>query len=219
MYPTRADLVAASDVDALTGGTATQQQGWYDASKRLIEAFCGQRFDSEVLTLRLDGTGDRRLPLPRRLAVLDSIESVGSSLDAADLELTASHNALIVKPSAWGGGNWAERALREGEPTSFRRGFGTVEITGEWGWSDAEQDGSPDSALGVAMRLDMEDQALASLHGLANTVRAASRLGLKNVNQGSLSATIERPDVPLSSEVQQILEANGFVWQPVAVVA
>lgn len=217
MYPTVADLVAASSVDALTDASPTEQQGWYDASKRLIEAFCRQTFDSETLTLAVAGSGDRRLPLPRRLAALDTIESVGSAIDASDVQLTPSHNCIEIKPSVYGGGNWAERALRAGEPTTFARGFGTVSITGDWGFTDLEQTGEVDTPLGVAFRLDMEDQALASLHGLAQTVRAASRLGLSNVNQGSLTATYERPDVALSPEVQSVLEP--FIWQPPSVVA
>lgn len=213
-YPSRADLVTASEVAELTGASNEKQDGWYAVAKRAVESFCGQRFDSEDTTLVEDGDGSRLLPLRRRLAVLTAISGEASSIGVGDVEIVSpDHNALRIKASAAGGGNWVERLMRDGVGVSFPLGRGTVSITGTWGWTDAELPADVDTAIGIALRLDMEDQALADDHGLASTVRAQARLGIREISQGPLSADIEPVDIPLSPEVQAVLEP--YIWEPV----
>ena len=216
-YPTRADLVAASDEAALTGANATAQDGWYAASKRAVESYCGQRFDFWDEARIVDGNGGQRLPLDVRLAELGTLTLYapgGGALDASDVVLTPDHDALVVKAENIGGGNWVERTLRDGLP-AFPTGFGTVTIDGTWGWLDTELDPSDvTTPIGVAMRLDMEDQALAKEHGLAATVRAQARMGVSTTSEGSLTAVQTSPEITLSPEVQTILEP--LIWQPPA---
>lgn len=214
-YPTRATLVAASSLSALTGAAATAQDAWYASAKRAVEAFTNQRFDKETLTRKLDGNGGTLIGLDRRLAEIDTLATV-NGIDASQVELNERHDALYISSQALLGGTWLERAMREG-PLIFPGGTGTVEITGDWGWSDAELPATADTPIAIAMRLDMEDQALAADHGLAQTVRAQARLGLRDVQEGSLSATITPPDVLLSVEAQFLLE--DYIWQPQAVRA
>lgn len=216
-YASRADLVAASDVPALTGATASEQDGWYAQAKRAVEGFCAQRFDLTTKTVTLDGNGALRLPLEERLAILTTLKVNDVAIAAADVALTPRRDAIkMVRPR---GGNWVERALREwsGEAVGFSYGFANVEIAGDWGWTDAEMPPTADSAVGVAMRLDMEDLALAASHGLAATVRAQARLGIDNVAEGPLAAEINYHDVPLSVEAQSVLEP--YIWQPAPAVA
>lgn len=210
-YPTRAQLVTASTVAALTGASATDQDGFYAVAKRAVESFTGQTFDLESdVTRVVDGAGGTKLDLPKRLATLDALVISGSALDASGVALNDDNSALYVKPIS--GVNWVERALIEfdGGGLAFTPGTGTVTITGDWGWTDAELPQSADSAIGIAMRLDMEDQALAKANDLTDTVRAFARAGVEDINQGGIVATIRRPDVPLSPEAQAVLEP--YIW-------
>lgn len=214
-YPTRADLVAASAVDALTGADATAQDGFYAVAKRLVERFCNQRFDLEQnLTLSLDGNGGRRVSLPRRLATLDTLSVIGSSLDAQGVALSADHDALTI--GGVGGSTWAERAIQDA-PLRWPTGVGQIDVTGDWGWTDAEMPPTADSPVGIAMRLDMEDQALTASHGLAASLRAAARMGAPRIEEGPLTAEVDAPEELLSAEAQSVLEP--YIWQPAAVVA
>lgn len=214
-YPTRADLVAASDVQALVDASAAAQDGWYAVAKRLVERFCNQRFDLEAgLTISVDGNGGRRVSLSRRLATFSDLSVTGSALDADNVALSADHDALVIGGVA--GSTWAERALQDA-PLVFPTGIGQIEVTGDWGWTDAEMPPTADSPVGIAMRLDMEDQALAASSGLAESIRAAARSGTPNVEQGPLSVEIDAPEELLSREAQAVLEP--YIWQPPAVVA
>lgn len=215
-YASRADLVAASTVAELTGASVAQQDGWYAEAKRAVEAFCGQRFDLVSEARTLDGNGALRLPLESRLATLSALTIDDVAIDLADVALTTRRDAIkMVRPR---GGNWVERALREwsGERWGFSYGFANVVVTGDWGWTAAEMPATADAPVGAAMRLDMEDQALAATHGLAKTVRAQARLGLDSVAEGPLSAQITRPEVPLSVDAQYVLEP--YIWQPAPAV-
>lgn len=215
-YAPRADLVAASTVSELTGATVAQQDGWHAEAKRAVEAFCGQRFDLVTEARTLDGNGALRLPLEWRLATLTALTIDGVAVALGDVALTERKDAIRFKRLV--GGNWLERALRDfsGDPTGFLYGFANIVVTGEWGWTDAEMPPTAASPVGIAMRLDMEDQALAASHGLAKTVRAQARLGLDAVAEGPLSAQITRPEVPLSVDAQYVLEP--YVWSPAPAV-
>lgn len=216
-YMTRADLVAASSIAALTGADPDDQDAWRTAAIAAVERYCRQSFIAEVATRELDGNGGRRLPLDRRLAEFTDL-SVGSdvlptSLDFSDVALTDKRDALYVKPDASFGGTWATRVAREGQPPVFPDGFGTVEVTGTWGWTDAESPATLANPVNVAVLREMEDQALAKNHGLAETIRANARLGLRNVSDGKVTATMEFPDIVLGVEQQSLLE--DLIWEPV----
>lgn len=221
-YPSRSQIVAASNVPELTGASTVQQDAWYAEAKRAVEAFCQQRFDSVDEELTFDGDGSRRLPLPKRLAVLDTLtisEPLTSSLSAADVYLTNDHDALVVKPDAWSGGTWATRVLREGRRPVFPQGYGTVKIDGTWGWATGELAADATSFIGVAMRLDMEDLAQAQEAGLAATVRGLVPAGVSSISEGPLSIQLSGgdgvPDVSLPAAAQSILA--DYIWQPVPV--
>lgn len=220
-YPTVEQLVAVSEVEPLQQASPEQQDAWFMLAKRAVESFCGQSFEAEDATRVLPGTGDRRLPLDRRLAAITGLSIVGfeleSSLDLSDVALTDSHDALYVTPDAASGGTWATKVLREGRPPVFPAGEGTVSITGTWGWLASEMADNETSPVAIAMRLDMEDAALARKHGLADTVRAQSKLGLVNVNEGGVNATLSSSSLLLSADAQTLLA--DYVWQPVGVGA
>jgi hypothetical protein len=217
MYPSRATLVAASAVDELTAASTTEQDAYHVVAQRLVERFCAQTFTLEPdVTVAIDGNGGTRLPLPRRLAVLTGFGE-DSTITADDAVLSADHDALLIgAASGLGMTTWAERALMDFEQ-AWPSGPGAVSVTGDWGWTDAEMPDDADSPIGVAMRLDMEDQALAATHGLVKTIRAAARFGIKSINEGPLGVDLDPPEVLLSPEAQAVLEP--YIWQPVPVVA
>lgn len=216
-YMTPAQLVAASTVDALTSATADEHQRWWTAAKRAIERFCGQTFEEVPATRVLDGNDGKRLPLDKRLATLVelSVSAPGfpTSLAVTDVALTEDHDALYVLPDALTGGTWATRALREGRPAVFPAGFGTVSIGGTWGWLDTELPPDLTNPVNVAMLAEMEDQALVKTHGLAESIRAAARMGLRNTADGRVNAELEVPDIVLSVESQSALD--DLIWHPV----
>lgn len=216
-YMDRADLVAASSVAALTDAATADQDAWRTAAIAAVETYCRQSFVEEDATIALDGNGGKRLPLSRRLAVLSDLsvnaDSFPTSLALADVALTDRHDALFIKPDATSGGTWATRVMREGRPAVFPDGFGTVEVTGTWGWLDTESPAAITNPVNVAILREMEDQALAKNHGLAETIRANARLGLRNVSDGRVNATMELPDIVLSVESQGLLE--DLIWEPV----
>lgn len=221
-YMSPAALAAASEVTELSGATVDEIQGWWTAAKAAVEAFCQQRFDYTDETRILDGNSQRRLPLDKRLATLTGIAinapGAVSSLDLTDVALEQGddpkdgHDAIIVRPDASTGGTWATRVLREGVPPIFPAGVGTVEVTGRWGWEDAEMPPDLTAPVSVAMLREMEDLALAKTHGLASSIRAATRLGLRSTADGRINAEIAVPDIVLSVEGQSLLE--DYIWHP-----
>lgn len=217
MYMTRADLVAASSVAALTGASAPDQDRWRTAAIAAVERFCQQSFVASVETRVIDGSDNKRLALDKRLAILTGLTinapAFGSSLAITDVALTPNHDALYVTPDAATGGTWATRVMREGRRPEFPAGFGTVEITGTWGWTDAEMPADLTSPVNAAILHEVEDQALAKQHGLAESIRANARLGLRNVSDGRVSALMSFPDIVLSIEAQNLLA--DYIWEPV----
>lgn len=216
-YMPAAQLVAASDVAELGAASPEQQATWWAMAKRAIEGFCGQRFDADVGTRNIDGNDQRRLPLDKRLATLTGIAisapGFPTSLDLTDVALDDDHDAIHVIPDALTGGTWATRVLREGRRAVFPAGAGTVAVTGTWGWLDAElPPDDPDTPVNIAMRLEMEDLALAKSHGLAQTIRANTRLGLTGTADGRINADIKVPDIVLGVESQSLLE--DYIWHP-----
>lgn len=204
-YPTTATLVAASTVDALTNLTTAQQDSLRDAAISAVEEFCQQSFDEfTALAKTLDGSGSKFIHLPARLATLTTLAVTNSSLDASDVALDDDKGRMHVKPDAVPG-NYYTRALRDDTPPIFTLGFGTVVITGTWGWTSAEFPGSVSSAI----RKDMEDQALADASELGDTVRGFRSLGVRDVSQGNLTVAIGGAP-GLSERVVRLLEP--YIW-------
>lgn len=215
-YMAYADLVDASSVDALTAASAAEQEAWCTAARSAVEQFCGQTFTEDDRTRTLDGNDERRLPLEVRLATITGLALTApetwSSLALTDVAITDDHDALYVIPDAASGGTWATKIMRAGRPAIFPAGAGTVEVTGIWGWLDADMPASLAAPPNVAILREMEDMAMAKVHGLSDSVRGAARLGLSQVIDGRVSATINRSPIVLSPESQQAL--GGLVWDP-----
>lgn len=206
-YPSPAELVAESTLDALTSMPYEQQEVLYLAAKLAVEEYTGQVFDFEDnVTKVIDGRGGRTIYLPKRLESLTTLEISGSGLDQTQVVLSEAHDALHVSATA-GFGNYYEQALWriQGEPAlEFTYGVGTVTITGDWGWADFPQ------AIRSAMRLDMEDQALADTNSLMETIRAFQKMGIRDASQGGLNFAVVA-SAGLSDRVRTLLD--GYVFQ------
>lgn len=206
-YPTTAELVAASTVDALTTLTAAQQEALRVSSIRAIEEYTGQSFDFQPgVARRLDGNGTLVVYLPVRLETLTTLAVSRSSLTASDVRLTERRDALYTDKS-FVASNYYTQALNDMDgnlPNRFTAGVGTVEVTGDWGWPAVPP------AVVDAIRIDMEDTALADSMALNETIRAYRKVGMGDVAQGDLRATIT--GIPaLSDEVVGLL--RGYVWE------
>lgn len=190
MYPTTAELLAASTVAALADLEPAQQDALRDEAILAIEGHCRQSFTAvgtteEPTTRTLDGGGGRTLHLPQRLAELVSVTVLNGWVSTEDVALNDDHDRLSI-PSERDGWNWATQAvaeMRHYREIHFPDGPGSVAVAGVWGWADDE---TP-AAIATALRFDMEDRALANSHALAETVRSARALGLTSVSQGGLS--------------------------------
>lgn len=205
-YPSVGELVADSTLAELLALDFEQQEALWLSAKVAVEEYTGQTFDFEPATTKVfDGPGDRRVYLPKRLETLTTLEVAGSSLDAGDVAITPEGDALTVNSDA-GIGNYYERTMSAvwGDGgLSFTRGDATVIVTGDWGWAEF-----PDPVR-QAMRLDMEEQALADANALSPTVHAVRRLGLGGISQGGLRADLATPPA-VSPRVAQLL--TPYVW-------
>lgn len=207
-YPTTAELVAASAVEELTGLTVPQQAGLRDLAIVAVEAYTGQKFEPLVGTIRVDGPGGRELYLPRRVEAISGITAGGTDLDLSEVELSDDGDRLSWAPLVT---DYATRAMREdgyADSRTFRRGANAVRITGTFGWSVVP------AAVVQAIRLDMEDQALADASGLAGPVASARRLGLRDVSQGNLRMSLGGHAGGVSGRVQRLL--SRYVWHGAA---
>jgi hypothetical protein len=220
MYPTTADLVAASSNAELKALAAPEQDALRAEAILAIEGACRQSFTAdgasgsgsgdEFTTLSIDGNGSRTIYLPRRLASLHELVVTDASFGAADVELSDDHSRLNIIDEG-GGTNWLTQAgaeFRGRQQALFTAGAGTVQVTGVWGWAEDE---FPD-AIATALRFDMEDRALANAHALADTVRSARALGLSSINQGGLSAELSNREPAISTRVARILKNAELIW-------
>lgn len=205
-YPSAEDFVAMSSVDDLTNLTLEQADGLRSSSIAAIEDYCGQTFGgTEVATKLVRAAGSSLLYLPARLESVDAIAVEGVSQTLSDVVLADEHDRLHLPAVV--GGNYYERTLRElaGEP-SPRSWHGEVAVTGTWGWPTV-----PENII-TAIRFDMEEQAVAEKNGLAPTIMAMRKLGVRDVSQGNLRMTIG-DEVVLSGRVVRLLNAPGLLWQ------
>lgn len=213
-YPSAADLVDASEEPTLAAlSEAAQEEVWLLAI-RAVEAYCGQSFAATTATRIVPSQGGHVLPLDKRLAELTSLSSAGSSLDASDVDFNERHSALSINASAFGS-NWVERTLREDVPPVFA---GPVTIEGIWGWLDTEiADDDLDHPVNLAVRLDMEGQALSRAQPLAEAARTMAKIRSDSITEGPLTVRSSGSVLPISAECQALLE--DFIWQPVGRVA
>ena len=206
-YPSAGELVDDSDLTALTNLPFESQYALWLASKSAIEEYTGQTFEFEPDTLRaFDGTGDRSVYLPKRLEVITDLEVSYSSLGVADVDLHDDRNKLTVRSDA-GIRNYYERAIvriQDNPSLLFTSGVATVRVTGDWGWEEFPE------AVREAMRLDMEDQALADTNALSESLRAYQKLGMRDVRQGNLTAAVTAVS-GLSDRVRHLLDP--YVWR------
>jgi hypothetical protein len=212
-YPTTAELAAGSTVKELTDLEPEQQDALLAEAIQAIERHCRQSFTADgtvedPVTVTLDGDGGTQVYLPRRLAKLTDLSVSDGGLSVSDVTLSARHDRLHITPEP-GASSWATRAIAEATGTVrllFPAGAGTVEVSGVWGWPDEDY---PD-AVTTALRLDMEDRALASAHPLSETVRSARALGLGSIAQGALSLDLSDSEPEISTRVRRAL--RGLRW-------
>lgn len=203
-YPSRAELVDESETDELKTMSPTEQEALYVTSIRAVEDYCGQAFTLVDKTVSIDGQGGTELYLPERLEALTDAVLDGSGLTALDLVLSDDHDRLTVRRDV--GWSYYERALWDANTLTFPSGKDTVHITGSWGWPLV-----PD-AVKLAIRLDMEDQAIADTHQLSENFRVFRTQGVTQFSQGGLRVQMgNRPQ--FSERVLRLLD-SGYVWVP-----
>jgi hypothetical protein len=205
-YPTAAELVNESSVAALTTLDSGDQEVLRQISIAAIETYCGQSF--ELLTDHtevIDGTGGRVLYLPRRLLSVTEFIAEDSALEIDDIRITEDGARIQVNAELYTG-NYYTRTLRElndNQPMWFTYGTGTVTITGDWGWDNCPV------AVRRALLRDMEDTALADSNALNESLRAYRKLGLSDVSQGNLRATMTATPT-IAEDVAALLQP--YIW-------
>lgn len=203
-YPLTATLVAASDVAELLQAGPAKQDAYRTLAIAGVENHTGQVFDAFVGTRYEDGRGGRELYLTRRLEAVTALAIEGTALDASSVRISERRDRLHIDSYP---GNYAVQAMRwSGADTrTFRSGAGTVAITGVWGWSAVPP------PVFTAVVWDMEDQARADQSALAGTVSAYRRMGLNEIVQGNLRATLGRSAPQLSPRAAALL--SDFIWR------
>lgn len=214
MYPTADELVAESQNVHLTALDAERQQELYDGAVLAVEEYCGQRFDFEEAAEKiLSGPGTTVIYLPKRLETLTFLDVFGNGLVYTDVVVSDEKDRITVKKVSEGAWGYYEQALYEldgSPPRKFTYGTDTVAITGDWGWSEFP------APVRTALRRDMEDTASADANLLSDTVAQFRRIGLRDVAQGNLRASITGAS-GLSPMVTRLLQP--FVWPgPIGIV-
>lgn len=206
IYPTAAELVDRAEDEELTRAPAAQREVLRRLAIKGVEGFTGQRFTMEERPagnpVILDGRGGGELYLPRRVERLDSVFVRGADVDVTDITVSEKGDRLSFAPLATG---YAVQAMRETayDVRTFRSGAGTVALTGLFGWSEV-----PDDVV-LAIALEMAEQAGADASGLAGTVSAFRRLGIRQSMQGNLNMTVGDPGA-VSAKAALLLD--DYVW-------
>jgi hypothetical protein len=206
-YPSTEELVEISTVQALTSLTPDQQDSLRAASIAAIETYCNQSFELEMnRTIALDGNGSDVLYLPRRLERLTAMTVNLSGLEVGDVTVSPEHDRLIVRTTALTPTYYTQaiRALDGHLPLRFVHGTENVILTGDWGWARFPE------PVKVALRKDMEETALADSMALSETIRSYRKLGINDISQGDLRASIGATPT-LSDQVIALL--RPFVWE------
>lgn len=202
-YPTTGELVAASSVSELLVLSGPQQDALRDVAIADIERFCGQQFTTYVGDLVVDGGGGREVFPPKRVEVLTAIVVKGTSIDLTDVVVSERGDRIHFLPLST---DYAVMAMRETayDSRTFRSGSGTVILTGTFGWSVVP------APVVQAIRIEMEQQALADASPLSGIVGSSRRLGLRNISQGNLRAEVGDPSV-VSPQAARLLDP-AYVW-------
>ncbi len=215
MYPTRAELVAASANEHLKALDAAQQDALRLAAINAVENFTSQSFEpigteAEPVAKVLHGTGSRELYLPAHLEQLVEISVPGGTLDPADVAVADEGNRIYLVHH--GTSTWVERALADTRERTFPRGRDTVTVAGVWGWEDCPP------AVVTALRYDMEDAASAGSSELAPSIAAWRKLGMDSMAQGPLSVQLAGRPAVLSPRAADLLEDADLLWQRIGEV-
>lgn len=222
-YPSTADLVAASDVEELTGAEPEKQDDYRGSAITAIEGWCRQSFEAEgtegdPVTKLIDGLGTDQLYTPKRLAVLSSVQIDNTPTASLTVDVDRSATGAVLTVRAPVGSGWAIRSrLRyaAGEAQNagpvFEAGRENVAVAGVWGWTDEEWETGELAPVARALRFDMEDQALADAYKLSSTIRAARALGVESITQGGLTMPLKGGTPGVSIRVQR--ELQRFRWE------
>ncbi|HEY3435076.1 MAG TPA: hypothetical protein VGK41_05440 [Solirubrobacterales bacterium] len=215
MYPTRAELVAASANEQLTALTNEQQDALRLAAISAVENFTGQKFEpvgteAEPAVKTLHGTGGTELYVPDHLEQLVELSVPGGALDLADVAISEHGNYIYLVPR--GVSTWVERAMADSRERSFPRGRNTITVAGVWGWTDCPAD------VVTALRYDMEDAATAASSALAPSIAAWRKLGMDSMAQGPLSVQLTGRPAVLSPRASDVLYEAGLVWERIGEV-
>lgn len=202
-YPGTGELVAQSSVSELTSLTDPEQDALRDVAIADVERFCGQAFVPYTGDLVVDGGGGREVFPPKRVEELTAIVVQGTSIDLTDVVVSEKGDRLHFAPYST---DYAVTAMRETayDSRTFRSGWGTVILSGTFGWSVVP------AAVSQAIRIEMEQQALADASALSGIVNSSRRLGLRSVAQGNLRADIGDPSV-VSPQAARLLDPD-YVW-------
>jgi hypothetical protein len=213
-YPTTEELIADSAVTELTSLPEDEQDALREASINAVEEFCNQSFIWEPnKTYTLDGQGTMTLYLPRRLVNLTALNVPDSSATLSEVVINDLKDRIILVKNIANMGYYqtAISELSGNYALRFTYGQGNIQVTGDWGWETIPK------PVKVAIRKDMEDTALADANGLSQTARAFRKMGLRDVSQGNLRASVSGA-YGLSPEVMGLLDR--YVWMgPIGSVA
>lgn len=206
-YPDLADLLADSDVDALNESTPAEQATYRRLAISAVERYTGQKFEPFVGTINVPGSGGDTLFLPRRVEAITVVAMNGNPLDMTNFALSDDGDAIRWVPAST---HYAVVAMRDpmeaADSRTFRSGPDNIAITGTFGWTD-----TPDNVKD-AIRIDMEDQALAQSNDLAGTIAAYRRLGIKDVSQGNLRLSLgSLAGTALSPRAAALVD--DLIWQ------
>lgn len=206
MYPTTAELVAASGVEELTSLVEARQDALRASAISAIESYTAQSFEPFDGVLAAESAGGRELWLPRRLRVLRSATPYnGDPLEFEPLMVSDDGARIVWRENVVGVGYYSQ-ALWEVSDRDYPREFpsgATIYVEGEWGYDEVP------SAVFAAILADMEDSALADANALTPTVNVARKLGLKGVRQGNLSVDLGAV-ASVSPRVERLLEDYVF---------
>lgn len=205
-YPVLADLIGRISGDArdyLDTLDADQQQALYEVAIFDVESFTQQSFAGAVTEERaVPGRGSDELLLPARLADPTRVQLRDTVLDASEYTLSEDGAVLVLTGGA--GSNYYERTMRDLMGPAPRVWSGAVLVTGTWGWD------APPQAVVTALRLTLEDIALAEGNELASTIRSYQRLGISAIRQGPLNVDLVAQP-PVSDRVARHLQP--YVWE------
>lgn len=210
-YPPASALVAGAAPE-LRDATAAGQETYRRLAIKAVEGYTGQHFEPSYhdasAPLILDGPGGGELYLPKRAETLTAVFIKGLDVDLTDVTLSAKGDRLSFAALSQ---DYAVVAMRETayDTRTFRRGAGTVTLHGTFGWSAVPED------IVLALREEMTELARADGSGLAGSVSAFRRLGIRQTMQGNLNLSIGDPSA-ISPKAATL--AADYIWPAAGVL-